>query len=189
MNVLTGVLTLSLSGENEQPQTLSTDCPSDQFQCCCCSHKHLVYYSEGKSRFRWKTLFLGGLKTQEDLQECFTTHRADDSASGIFIQRALGQTPWFCKCISIQVSICFEKAVGTVRTASKVGKTLDFIESNNSAAAGRFIPPDYTPKRNDLYCISSVERIVVEVKDAIETNMELSKDKQVQVMDGGDKLH
>ena len=47
-------------------------------------------YSEGKSRFRWKTLFLGGLKTQEDLQECFTTHRADDTAPGIFIQRALG---------------------------------------------------------------------------------------------------
>ena len=37
-------------------------------------------YSEGKSRFRWKTLLLGGLKTQEDLQECFTTHRADDTA-------------------------------------------------------------------------------------------------------------
>ena len=30
VNVLTGVLTLSLSGENEQPQTLSTDCLSDQ---------------------------------------------------------------------------------------------------------------------------------------------------------------
>ena len=59
----------------------------------------------------------------------------------------------------------------------------------NSAAAGRFIPPDYTPKQNDRYCISSVERVVVEVKNAIETNMELSKDKQVQVMDGGDKLH
>ena len=78
--------------------------------------------------------------------------------------------------------------MGTVRTTSKVGKTQDFIESNNSAAAGRFIPPDYTPKRNDLYCISSVER-VVEVKNAVETNMELSKDKQVQVMDGGDKLY
>ena len=78
--------------------------------------------------------------------------------------------------------------MGTVRTTSKVGKTLDFIESNNSAAAGRFIPPDYTPKRNDLYCISSVER-VVEAKNAVETNMELSKDNQVQVMDGGDKLH
>ena len=146
-------------------------------------------YSEGKSKFHWKTLFLGGLKTQEDLQECFTTHRADDTAPGIFIQRALGQTPWFCRCINIQVSIFFGKAVGTVRTTSKVGKTLDFIESNNSAAAGRFIPPDYTPKRNDLYCISSVERVVVEVENAIETNMELSKDKQVQVMDGGDKLH
>ena len=31
-------------------------------------------YSEGNARFRWKTLFLGGLKTQEDLQECSTTH-------------------------------------------------------------------------------------------------------------------
>ena len=79
--------------------------------------------------------------------------------------------------------------MGTVRTTSKVGKTLDFIESNNSAAAGRFIPPDYTPKQNDLYCIRSVERVVVEVKNAVETNMELSKDKQVQVMDGGEKLH
>ena len=79
--------------------------------------------------------------------------------------------------------------MGTVRTTSKVGKTLDFIESNNSAAAGRFIPPDYTPKQNYLYCIRSVERVVVEVKNAVETNMELSKDKQVQVMDGGDKLH
>ena len=71
------------------------------------------------------------------------------------------------------------------------GEKLDFIESNNtnSAAAGRFIPPDYTPKRNDLYYISSVERVVVEVKDAVETNMEISKDELVQVIDGGDKLH
>ena len=70
-------------------------------------------------------------------------------------------------------------------------KKLDFIESNNtnSAAAGRFIPPDYTPKRNDLYCISSVERVVVEVKDSVETNIEISKNELVQMMDGGDKLH
>ena len=65
------------------------------------------------------------------------------------------------------------------------------LGSSPKSATGKiyFIPPDYTPKRNDLYCISSVERVVVEVKDAVETNMELSKDKQVQVMDGGDKLH
>ena len=79
--------------------------------------------------------------------------------------------------------------MGTVRTTSKVGKKLNFIESNNSAAAGSFIPPDYTPKRNDLCCISSVERVVVEVKNAVETNMEMSKDKLVEVIDGGDKLH
>ena len=29
----------------------------------------------------------------------------------------------------------------------------------------------------------------VEVKDAAETNMEMSKDKLVEVMNGGDKLH
>ena len=91
--------------------------------------------------------------------------------------------------LTFKSAFFFGKAVGTVRTTSKVGKTLDFMESNNSAAAGRFITTDYTPKRNDLYCISSVERVVVEVKNAVETNMELSKDKQVQVMDGGDKLH
>ena len=121
-------------------------------------------YSEGKSRFRWKTLLLGGLKTQEDLQECFTTHRADDTAPGIFIQRALGQTPWFCKCINIQVSIFFGKAVGTVRTTRKVGKTLDFTESNNSAAAGRFIPPDYTPKRNDLIVSAQLRELLLRSK-------------------------
>ena len=79
--------------------------------------------------------------------------------------------------------------MGTVRTTSKVGKKLNFIESNNSAAAASFIPPDYTPNRNDLCCISSVERVVVEVQDAVETNMEMSKDRLVEVMDGGDKLH
>ena len=68
---------------------------------------------------------------------------------------------------------------------------MNFIESNNtnSAAAGRFIPPDYTPKRNDLYCVSSVERVVAEAKDAVKTNMEISKDELVHVMDEGDKLH
>ena len=52
--------------------------------------------------------------------------------------------------------------MGAIGTTSKMGKKLDFIESNNTngAAAGRFSPPDYTPKRNDLYCISSVERVV-----------------------------
>ena len=79
-------------------------------------------YSEGKLRFRWKTLFLGGLKTQEDLQECFTTHRADDTAPGIFIQRALGQTPWFCKCVSIQVSIFLERQWEQLELQAKWGK-------------------------------------------------------------------
>lgn len=75
---------------------------------------------------------------------------------------------WFCN--SVQVSIFFgkEKAVGAVATASKVGEKLDFIESNNSAAAGRFISPDY----------NSVEKVLVEVKDAVEANVENVKNFQ-----------
>ena len=122
---------------------------------------------------------MGGLKTQEDLQECFTTHYKGhwDKRHGSVSVTAL------------KSAFFFGKAVGTVRTTSKVGKKLNFIESNNSVAAGSCIPPDYTPKRNYLCCISSVERVVVEVKDAVETNMEMSKDKLVEVMDGVDKLN
>ena len=43
---------LTLSGESEKTQMSST--PTHQFQCWCCSHKHLVFYPEGNAGFRWK---------------------------------------------------------------------------------------------------------------------------------------
>ena len=54
-------------------------------------------------------------------------------------------------------SAFFGKAVGTVRTTGKVGKTLDFIESNNSAAAGRFILFPQIILRNEMIFIVSAQ--------------------------------
>ena len=66
--------------------------------------------------------------------------------------------------LTFKSAFFFGKAVGTVRTTNKVGKTLDFMESNNSAAAGRFIPPNYTPKRNDLIVSAQLRELLLRSK-------------------------
>ena len=59
--------------------------------------------------------------------------------------------------LAFKSAFFFGKAVGTVRTTSKVRKTLDFIESNNSAAAGRFILFPQIILRNEMIFIVSAQ--------------------------------
>ena len=80
--------------------------------------------------------------------------------------------------------------MGAVGTTSKVGKnwTSEFIVQQLEDIFSQII------LRNEMNFIVSAQLrglllSTVEVKDAVETNMEMSKDKLVEVMDGGDKLH
>ena len=69
--------------------------------------------------------------------------------------------------------------MGTVGTTSKVGKNWTSLS------------PIIVQQLEDLFpqIILRNEMTFLYQLDAVETNMEMFKDKQVQVMDGGDKLH
>ena len=103
---------------NEKTQMSST--PTHQFQCLCCSHKHLVFYPEGNAGFRWK-ISMGKHSSWVDWKPKTTVRNVliYNTLLPEFYKRR-----WDCNSILIQVSIFFgkEKEVGAVGTTSKVGK-------------------------------------------------------------------
>lgn len=58
-----------------------------------------------------------------------------------------------------------------VQFVRNMEKTVSFLTSDNMAAAGRFISPYYTPKRNDLYGIERIGKTIEDVRLKIEDNL------------------